>query len=333
MGLDGFTYAADDGTVSVPAAVVLTVTNTPPVANDDNYSTKEGTTLSVGRPGVLKNDQDADGDHLRTKLVDGPNHGSLELEDRGDFDYVPDDGFVGTDSFTYRASDGADLVGAREGDDRGPAADPADAVAIAHRAAEPHAYATPNPDTAADPEPDRAADPLADTRPNGQPHADARPDPDADGRRPIGRPIRPTGPSRPRHPPRTRAPAPTIRARRDRWADPPRAPAAGLTADRGARTANPGKARSPIRDTPTGQRLGLGRPATSDMSNASIAFDAGVAAAFDGFSWQVPALVLSVPGLLVVVAVFLQVVGGLAWLPVIRRRLGGDGLTPPDRRP
>jgi hypothetical protein len=69
------------------------------------------------------------------------------------------------------------------------------------------------------------------------------------------------------------------------------------------------------------------------MSNASLAFDAGVDMAFDGFSWQVPALVLSVPGLLVVVAVFLQVVGGLAWVPVIRRRLGGNGLTPPDRRP
>ena len=59
-------------------------------------------------------------------------------------------------------------------------------------------------------------------------------------------------------------------------------------------------------------------------------------AAFDGFAWQVPALALSVPGLIVVVAVFLQVLGGLAWLPLIRRRLGGSGvgggLTPPDRR-
>ena len=109
VGLDGFTYAADDGTIGVPAAVVLTVTNTTPVANDDSYSTKEGTELSIDRPGVLKNDHDADGDKLHAQLVDGPKHGSLELEDRGRFDYVPDDGFVGTDSFTYRASDGADL--------------------------------------------------------------------------------------------------------------------------------------------------------------------------------------------------------------------------------
>ena len=47
-----------------------------------------------------------------------------------------------------------------------------------------------------------------------------------------------------------------------------------------------------------------------------------MAAAFDGFSWQVPALALSVPGLLVVLVVGLQVLGGLAWLPVVRRRLG-----------
>ena len=71
-------------------------------------------------------------------------------------------------------------------------------------------------------------------------------------------------------------------------------------------------------------------------TGTTVGFDAGMVAAFDGFAWQVPALALSVPGLIVVVAVFLQVLGGLAWLPLIRRRLGGsgvgDGLTPPDRR-
>jgi hypothetical protein len=41
----------------------------------------------------------------------------------------------------------------------------------------------------------------------------------------------------------------------------------------------------------------------------------------DGFEWQVPGLLLSVPGLLVVIAVLAQLAGGLVWLPVIRRRL------------
>jgi hypothetical protein len=45
------------------------------------------------------------------------------------------------------------------------------------------------------------------------------------------------------------------------------------------------------------------------------------------FDWAVPGLVLSVPGLLlVVVAVGIQVVGAMAWLPVVRRWIGVFGL-------
>ena len=50
-----------------------------------------------------------------------------------------------------------------------------------------------------------------------------------------------------------------------------------------------------------------------------------------GFAWAVPGLVLSVPGLLLVLAVIgAQAVGALAWLPVVRRRIGGFGI---GRRP
>ena len=49
---------------------------------------------------------------------------------------------------------------------------------------------------------------------------------------------------------------------------------------------------------------------------------------FGGFGWQVPGLLLSVPGLLLVLAVALQLAGGLAWLPVVRRRLGPSRLGP-----
>jgi hypothetical protein len=37
--------------------------------------------------------------------------------------------------------------------------------------------------------------------------------------------------------------------------------------------------------------------------------------------WTVPALVLSVPGILVVIVVALQLIGGAAWLPIARRML------------
>jgi hypothetical protein len=52
-------------------------------------------------------------------------------------------------------------------------------------------------------------------------------------------------------------------------------------------------------------------------------------AAFDGFDWAVPALTLSVPGLLLMLAVLAQLTAGAIWLPVARRWLGAFG---PDRR-
>jgi hypothetical protein len=58
--------------------------------------------------------------------------------------------------------------------------------------------------------------------------------------------------------------------------------------------------------------------------------DVGLAAAslggFGMFLWAVPSLVLSVPGVLVVVVILAQAVGGFAWLPHVRRKIGGFGL-------
>jgi hypothetical protein len=45
---------------------------------------------------------------------------------------------------------------------------------------------------------------------------------------------------------------------------------------------------------------------------------------FAGFEWAVPALVLTVPGILIVIAVVVQTMIGLAWLPVARRSLDND---------
>jgi hypothetical protein len=54
-----------------------------------------------------------------------------------------------------------------------------------------------------------------------------------------------------------------------------------------------------------------------------MAIDIG-SVAFGGFDWAVPSLVLTVPGLLLMIAILAQGAIGLAWLPVVRRRLGGD---------
>ena len=81
--------------------------NTAPVAGSDNYSTAKGTALTVPTPGVLANDSDAQSNPLTAQLVTGVSNGTLSLNSNGSFGYQPASGFAGTDTFTYRASDGS----------------------------------------------------------------------------------------------------------------------------------------------------------------------------------------------------------------------------------
>ncbi len=79
--------------------------NTAPVATADAYSTPANTKLTVAAPGVLGNDTDAEGDPLVAVTVAGPAHGTLALNTNGSFTYTPAAGYVGGDSFTYKAND------------------------------------------------------------------------------------------------------------------------------------------------------------------------------------------------------------------------------------
>jgi hypothetical protein len=56
---------------------------------------------------VLANDNDVDGDLLQALLGTGVSNGTLTLNLDGSFDYTPNSGFAGQDSFTYTANDGA----------------------------------------------------------------------------------------------------------------------------------------------------------------------------------------------------------------------------------
>lgn len=88
------------------ANAVLAVTNAPPVAVPDIYTTAENTPLTISAPGVLANDSDADGDSLTAALAAPPTHGAVTLNPDGSFVYTPTVGFFGTDTFTYLAGDG-----------------------------------------------------------------------------------------------------------------------------------------------------------------------------------------------------------------------------------
>ncbi|MGO8931054.1 MAG: Ig-like domain-containing protein, partial [Limisphaerales bacterium] len=86
------------------ATVTLTVNNFP-VANNDSYRVAENTILTVGPPGILANDTGGSGS-LSAILVSGPSNGTLTLTNNGGFGYAPANNYVGSDSFTYQATDG-----------------------------------------------------------------------------------------------------------------------------------------------------------------------------------------------------------------------------------
>ena len=110
-GSDTFTYTVSDGNGGTDtAAVQVTVdaVNDAPVAANDIFTVAQDTTLTAN--GVLDNDRDVDGDVLSASVISGPAHGTLALNTNGSFNYTPEAGFVGTDSFVYQASDGHGAV-------------------------------------------------------------------------------------------------------------------------------------------------------------------------------------------------------------------------------
>ena len=109
------TISAFDGAESRSGNIALTVTNAvndPPTANDDGpYTVDEGGTIA-STFNVLDNDVDPDNAGLNAVLVDPPiNAAVFELKPDGLFDYTHDGSETTSDSFTYRADDGANLSG------------------------------------------------------------------------------------------------------------------------------------------------------------------------------------------------------------------------------
>jgi VCBS repeat-containing protein len=102
------------GTITCPNGQSLKVVlaqsvNHGPTANPDSYTVAEDTVLDIPAPGVLANDTDPDGDALLPILDTGPANGALTLRRNGSLTYTPAVDFSGTDSFTYRVSDGSSI--------------------------------------------------------------------------------------------------------------------------------------------------------------------------------------------------------------------------------
>ena len=87
--------------------LTMTMLGGAPVAVDDAYGATADSTLDIAADGgVLANDQASVRGPLSAEIDAAPAHGAVELAADGSFRYTPAAGFVGADSFTYRATDG-----------------------------------------------------------------------------------------------------------------------------------------------------------------------------------------------------------------------------------
>lgn len=109
-GTDSFTFKANDGQANSNTATIdITVNpvNDAPVAVADVYGAHQDATTTVAAvDGVLHNDTDVEGDSLTASWVSGPTFGYLIFHTDGSFEYAPQAGWSGDDSFVYKANDG-----------------------------------------------------------------------------------------------------------------------------------------------------------------------------------------------------------------------------------
>jgi hypothetical protein len=306
VGTDSFRYRARDLLLySVPATVTISVTNAAPVVVADQYTAKTGVELSVPAPGVLANDTDADGDDLSAELLDGGGNGSIDLNSNGSFTFKSGGSFVGQRTFTYRVWDGLAWSA--------PAT-----VTITVGSATPTPTPTPSPTPSPTPTPSPPTPlptvvvPLP-TLPIPLP---SLPLPLPTVRVPVPSPTLPL--------PTVREPLPTATPTPTRSAAPSTAPSGAL----------PEQSASPA---PSDGGNG-GGPTTPEGPNGPGVVNVPPIDPFTpidgigtinigGFDWAVPSLVLSVPGLLLILAVIAQTGAGMVTIPVVRRSLRGSGLS------
>jgi uncharacterized membrane protein YgcG len=334
VGTDVFRYHDFDGLLSTNiTTVTITVKNAAPVAQDDRESANAGRKESVGAPGVLENDDDADGDALHAALVAGPAHGSVTLRADGGFDYTADPGFDGDDVFTYVATDGI--------------ANSATARVTMNVSA---SGSTPKPTTQPSPTPVPTPRPTPPPTPRPTP---TLPLPTL----PLPTLPLPTIslpplvlPTPTPTPPPTARPTPSPGA----GASPSPTPGAPATSNDPGATSSPGSGAGSTGGGPGGGGPGSepagggssgGGPGGTTDADGPIFSVAGNGpapvvpivgaefAGFDGIDWAVPALTLAVPGLLLMLAVLAQLSTGAIWLPVSRRWLGAFGDKRRRRRP
>ncbi len=106
VGVDTVVYSITDGNGGTSSAelMVTVLANSPPVAVHDVAATDDRSPILIN---VLANDTDADGDSL-TLISASAVQGTVTIEADQRLRYTPKAGFSGTDTLSYRISDGID---------------------------------------------------------------------------------------------------------------------------------------------------------------------------------------------------------------------------------
>ncbi|MDJ0691115.1 MAG: SdrD B-like domain-containing protein [Xenococcaceae cyanobacterium MO_188.B32] len=111
-GTDIFEYTISDGNGGIDTATVtITINgvNTVPTANNDSFTTSQGTAIDLTASALTGNDTDPNGDALSidasTFTGTTANGGTVSLVN-GVLTYTPNANFLGTDTFNYTINDG-----------------------------------------------------------------------------------------------------------------------------------------------------------------------------------------------------------------------------------
>ncbi|KAA5539094.1 DUF4347 domain-containing protein [Roseiconus nitratireducens] len=80
--------------------------NEVPTPTDETVTVNAGGSVDLATDGILANGTDVDGDAVTTIIVTPPSNGTLTLGPGGTLTYTPDNGYYGSDSFSYQVTDG-----------------------------------------------------------------------------------------------------------------------------------------------------------------------------------------------------------------------------------
>lgn len=149
---------ADTSDSSFDSAVIITAgsfqANNPPVAEDAVFTTPVDTPVDTPLSAT-----DPEGDALTYSVVDGPETGTLS-GDAPALTYTPEDGFIGEETFTFQANDGAE---------------DSNVATVTVVVEDPTATPDPTTDPTVDPTTDPTVDPT--TEPTGEPTPQPSDDP------------------------------------------------------------------------------------------------------------------------------------------------------------